>query len=239
MLVTVIGRGHSGTRAISHTLSASGVYMGEPLNVSGDLLPPEAMYEACRVMARYVVYKGGLEWDFSQLYTMEIDPAFTRLIEDYLTSVLKSSSKDKGWKIPETTLAYPWIARMFPEAKFIHWVRDPRDCILGSHVTDDLHTFGIDYPDTNGDVRLQRAYSWKYQREIMKAVPDPASVTRVRFEDMVLDQDNTLEKLSVFLGIGLAKIEMRAGPVGRWKTDGGVHMYDFFEPDMDENGYEY
>ena len=54
MLVTVIGRGHSGTRAMSHTLSASGVYMGDQLNGSGDLLPPEAMYAACRIIARHV-----------------------------------------------------------------------------------------------------------------------------------------------------------------------------------------
>ena len=33
MLITIIGRGHSGTRSISHPLSASGVYMGEPLNL--------------------------------------------------------------------------------------------------------------------------------------------------------------------------------------------------------------
>ena len=44
VLTTIIGRGHSGTRAMSHTLSASGVWMGEPLNGSGDLLPPQAMY---------------------------------------------------------------------------------------------------------------------------------------------------------------------------------------------------
>ena len=57
-IITVIGRGHSGTRAMSHTLSASGVFMGEPLNKSGDLLPPEAMYDACRVLARYVQLEG-------------------------------------------------------------------------------------------------------------------------------------------------------------------------------------
>lgn len=39
MLVTVIGRGHSGTRAMSQTLSESGVYMGEPLNTSSESLP--------------------------------------------------------------------------------------------------------------------------------------------------------------------------------------------------------
>ena len=44
MLVTVIGRGHSGTRAMSNTLAASGVWMGEPLNGSWDLIPPESMH---------------------------------------------------------------------------------------------------------------------------------------------------------------------------------------------------
>ena len=54
MTITVIGRGHSGTRAMSHTLSASGVYMGAQINKSGDLVPAEDMYEACRIMARHV-----------------------------------------------------------------------------------------------------------------------------------------------------------------------------------------
>ena len=237
MLITVIGRGHSGTRSMSHTLSASGVYMGEPLNGSGDLLPPDSMYEACRVMAKYVVYKGNLEWDFSKLFTMDIDPAFERLITDYLTTVLHSDAENRGWKIPETTLVYPWILRMFPDIKYIHWVRDPRDCILSGHVTDDLETFGIHYDKTD-DIRHNRAVSWKYQREIMKATPIPANVIHVRFEDMVFDQENTLDRIGRFLGIKLAKIEMRPDSVGRYKTDTGIHMFDFFREDMEECGYE-
>ena len=51
-MVTVIGRGHSGTRAISNTLSESGFYMGEPLNGSWDLVPPEKMYEAAREIGK-------------------------------------------------------------------------------------------------------------------------------------------------------------------------------------------
>ena len=240
MMVTVIGRGHSGTRSMSHTLSESGVFMGEPLNESGDLIPPESMYEACRVMAKHVVYKGGLEWDFSKLFTMEIDKSFIRLIDDFLSSVISSGSTHKGWKIPETTLVYPWITRLFPDINYIHWIRDPRDSILAPHVTDDLHDFGIEYPKTDeDDIRLKRAYSWKYQREIMKATPDPGKMIIIRFEDMVLDQDNTLKKLSNFLGIDLKKIEMRKDPVGRWKKDEGIHMYDFFKPEMDELNYEY
>lgn len=237
MMITIIGRGHSGTRAISHTLSKSGVFMGDPQNGSGDLLPPQKMYEACRVLAKYVKHRGGLDWDFSKVLSMEPVPEFTRLIEEYLASVLGSNSEAKGWKIPETTLVYPWIIKMFPDIKYIHWVRDPRDCILGSHLTDDLHDFGIDYPETD-DIREKRAYSWKYQRELMKATPDPENLIKIRFEDMVNSQDEVLKRLEGYLGIKMAKIEMRPDSVGRWKGETGRYMYDFFAEDMAECGYE-
>jgi hypothetical protein len=236
MLITVIGRGHSGTRAMSHTLSASGVYMGEPLNGSGDLLPPQKMYEACRVFAQFVDYKGGLEWDFSRALNMEPTPEFKKLIGDYLVTVLGSRSEYKGWKIPETTLVYPWILKMFPDIRYISWVRDPRDCILNHHFTDNLHDVGIDYPETQ-DIREMRAYSWKYQREIMKATPAPEYSLSLRFEDMVFKQGETLKKLEDFLGIKMAEIEMRTDSVGRYKTAEGKYMFDFFEEDMRECGY--
>lgn len=237
MMVTVIGRGHSGTRAMSHTLSESGVFMGAHLNKSGDLIPAEDMYEACRVMAKYVEYKGGLTWDFARLHTMKIDPAFTRLVESFLSSVLSSDAEFKGWKLPETTLVYPWIVRMFPDIRYIHWVRDPRDCILNAHLTDDLTDFGIKYEKTD-DVRKNRAISWKYQREIVKSTPAPKQTISVRFEDMVFDQDATLNRLEAFLGIPLTKIPMRTDSVGRYKTDDGTHMFPFFEAEMNTCGYK-
>lgn len=235
-MITIIGRGHSGTRAISHTLSKSGVYMGDKLNKSGDLIPPDDMYEACRVMAKYVTHLGGLNWDFSRLHTMPIDPAFTRLIESYLGSVLSSNAPRKGWKIPETTLVYPWIVRMFPDIKYIMWVRDPRDCILGGHVTDDISDFGVTYDKTD-DIRLQRAISWKYQREIIKATPRPANIFKVRLEDFVLKQEDTLEQLKQYLGFPLAKVPVKPEVIGRWKTDTDIHAFEFFKKDLLEEGY--
>ncbi|MGI6208272.1 MAG: sulfotransferase family protein [Anaerolineae bacterium] len=236
-LITIIGRGHGGTRAMSHTLAASGVFMGTPQNRSGDLLPPWDMYEACRVMARYVDWKGDLGWDWSALPEMDIPEEFTSLIRSYLRSVLASDATHKGWKIPETTLVFPWIARMFPEAKYIHWVRDPRDSILAAHKTDDLRDFGIQYPLTD-DVRRRRAISWKYQDDLVRATPKPENWISVRFEDFVLRQDETLERLSDYLGIKLAKIRVMPEAVGRWRTDTGVHRFDFLEPAMREYGYE-
>jgi hypothetical protein len=236
-LITIIGRGHSGTRAISHTLSASGVFMGEPLNVSGDLLPPENMYDACRVLAPFVDWKGGLVWNWDRLRTMDIPPEFTHLIAEYLVSVRQSETEHKGWKIPETTLVYPWIQRLFPEIRYIFWIRNPRDCILGEHLTDDLRDFGIAYP-VSEDIRLQRAISWKYQYDLVKAMPKPKHWIEVRLEDFVLNQEETLARIEGFLGIPLARIPVNADAVGRWKLDEGVNYFDFFEPAMREYGYE-
>ena len=234
--IIVIGRGHSGTRAISHTLTESGVFMGDKLNKSGDLVPPDDLYAACRVMARHVVYRGGLQWDFSRLHTMPIDPEFAGLVESYLSSVLASDAQRKGWKLPETTLVYPWIVRMFPDAQYIHWVRDPRDSIIGGHMTDDLGDFGVPYEKTD-DVRRMRAISWKYQREIVKATPEPKNSIQIRFEDFVLKQDETLEKLEHYLGFPLVKIPVRTDPVGRWKRDKGSHNFEFFREELLELGY--
>ncbi|OGV63682.1 MAG: hypothetical protein A2498_11655 [Lentisphaerae bacterium RIFOXYC12_FULL_60_16] len=237
MMVTIIGRGHSGTRAISHTLSASGVFMGEPLNESGDLIPAEAMYDACRIVGPRVEWNGGLNWDFKALHQGTIPDSFVKLIDTFLASVRKSPAEHKGWKIPETTLCYPWIRRLFPEMKYIFWIRNPRDCIIGGHVTDDLRDFSIAYPETP-DERRRRAISWKYQYDLVKATPPARQWIEVRFEDFVLRQEETLTRLEKFLGIKLARIPVRPDSIARWTTDTGTNYFDFFEPAMKQYGYE-
>lgn len=260
-MITIIGRGHGGTRAISHTLQASGVYMGHPLNVSGDLLPPDDMYDACRIMSQHVKWLGGLQWDFSTLHTMPIPQDFTERIERYLANVLDASAPNKGWKIPETTLVFPWIVRLYPEINYIHWVRNPRDNILARHLTDDLADFGIEYPDAatflheayptlakaaeaNGPeelaelvLRLQRAISWQYQYAIVNATPKPAHWLRVRFEDFVLNQQATLQNITDFLKLPLAAIPVRPDSVGRYGSANGVSYFDFLGEGMRELGY--
>lgn len=234
--ITIIGRGHSGTRAISHALTASGVFMGSELNESGDLVPPQPLYEACRIFSRCVEHKGGVEWDFSRANAMAPDPAFVRLVEEYLGSVLESDAPHKGWKLPETTLIFPWIVKMFPENHYIYWHRDPRDSILGSHITDDLADFGVAYEQTE-DSFLKRAVSWKYQAAIMRATPPPRRVLRVRFEDYVLEQDRTLRELERFLGFPVARLPVRAEAVGRWRTSRERFDYDFLREELRSLGY--
>jgi hypothetical protein len=236
-LITIIGRGHSGTRAMSHTLSASDVFMGSPLNESGDLLPPEAMYDACRVFARHVRWLGGLQWDWSKLHEMDVDQEFISLIETYLVSVHSSTNIHKGWKIPETTLVFPWITRLFPDVRYIFWIRNPRDSIIGEHLTDDLNDFAIQYPPTD-NVRLRRAISWKYQYDLVRSTPKPKYWLEVRFEDFVLDQERTLTNVEDFLGVKLARIPVNPEAVERWRKDDGENYFSFFAPAMQEYGYE-
>ena len=110
-LITIIGRGHSGTRAMSHTLSQSGVYMGDTLNKSGDLLPPEQMlWRPGRVLARHVVLQGPtLKWGLLQAPTRcPFDPEFTRLIESYLCSVSAEPRRGpRAGRFPRRRLVFP------------------------------------------------------------------------------------------------------------------------------------
>ncbi|MBO4345871.1 MAG: hypothetical protein J5833_08940, partial [Victivallales bacterium] len=88
-LITIIGRGHSATRAMSNTLAASGVYMGEPLNKSWDLIPPQDMYDACRIFSKYVDWTPAaspaadsleghsFNWSWQRAYDAEVPEAFT------------------------------------------------------------------------------------------------------------------------------------------------------------------
>ena len=89
------------------------------------------------------------------------------------------------------------------------------------------------------DVLMQRAISWKYQRDIVRATPAPKKRIEVRFEDFVLNQDAVLAQLHSFLGMPMAKIIVRPETVGRWKTsDVDFSRFDhLFRHDMIEQGY--
>lgn len=238
-ITTIIGRGHSGTRLPAQTLEASGVYMGSNHNGSDDLMPPEDLYEAARIVGRLVVHLGGNRWDFAPVLDAPVDPAFVRLVESYLADVLASESAHVGWKLPETVLTYPWLTRVFPEARFIHWVRDPRDCVLDRHITDDLAEWDVAWEPT-GDVHVDRATSWRYQRAIVRATPPPRHAIQVRFEDFVLDQEATLARLGAFVGLPLATVAVRPDAVARWRRSPEVAeaLQEHVADELDDLGYE-
>ena len=72
----------------------------------------------------------------------------------------------------------------------------------------------------------------------MKATPLPASTLLVRFEDFVLKQEHTLQRLEEFLGFPLGRIIVRPDAIERWKTADGPYDFDFLQEALAENGYE-
>jgi SAM-dependent methyltransferase len=86
-------------------------------------------------------------------------------------------------------LAYQW----FPEARFIHIVRDGRDIAL-SHET-------MPYGVAN---TLEAAEKWRHRLTVnlkMGAILGTKNYLVVRYEDLVLDTEKVLRKLCDFIGI--------------------------------------
>jgi hypothetical protein len=141
---------------------------------------------------------------------------------------------------------------MFPDIKYIYWVRNPRDNILARHVTDDLGDFDVPQPDAAQLLqerypalrgrcrarrkqqeellwRMRRALSWHYQHAIVAATPKPANWLVVRFEDFMNQQEATLARLEAYLGIPLGRIIVRREAVGRYDRAEGASYFDFLE----------
>lgn len=208
MLVIVIGRGAGGTRLISHALSKSGVHMG-PTNESGDMIPPERMYEAVRLAGKLVTQTGHLQWDFSKLLAEDPPEKFRSLVKEYLAPI--QGTDPRGWKLPETLLAFPWITKMFPDAKYIYWTRHPSIALFKAHLTDKLQRFGAPGSPLyalHQDPQRDRLESWVYQASLVGVTPKPTHFLQVHYEDFVTNQSAELERISSFLGLDVKPVEI-------------------------------
>ncbi len=231
-VAAIIGRGHSGTRLAAQTLAASGFYMGDRHNDSDDLIPIEPAYEAARIAGTYVEELGALSWNFDRLFTEPVPDDWTAAMSEYLRSIAESDAPLRAWKLPEMVLSFPFLARSMPDVHYILWVRDPRDCILKKHATDDLARFNVPCshrPAVLGHPEYgPRIQSWVYQYRIMmetvlrlnRGHAIPTRMATVRFEDMVEQQRYQVSDLGEFLGTPVSTVPVRAKSVGRWKTMG-------------------
>ena len=238
-MVIIIGRGHSGTRVISQLLYNNGFVTGQ-INSCYDLIPPEEMYCAAKLFSNKVRLVGDYEWDFN---VGKVSLMFEKLVNMYL-NCLKEQSGARYFKLPETTLCYPWIVNMFPHAKFIHWIRDPRD--LGEHLTDDFHRWRMPVPHRllqpwleKGieSTRIWSAISCKYQWDIVENTPRPKTFLRIRYEDFCTNQQAELHRLEEYLGQELNPVKVRKDRIGKWKKDEDHYEFPFWSSMLKQAGY--
>jgi protein-tyrosine sulfotransferase len=173
-------------------------------------------------------------------------PDRARFIDEFRVLCLDNTGKSL-WidKTARNVHRFSWINRHFPNAKVIHMIRDGRDvvCSLRSHrkrrVTDGkLELTGYRMPLENAALR------WVQDVSVGLQLRGNRNYVEVRYEQLVLDTENTLRDLCVELGVDFEPEMLRfhelKGPlrdplkfpqnleatmplyptaIGRWKTD--------------------
>lgn len=236
-MIIVVGRGHSGTRVASRLLCRNGVSTGR-LNRSGDMIPGQAMYEAVEIYLERVDYVGNYQWDFSRANASTVPESFEQKVYEYLDPI-QGVPEPKFFKIPESNLCYPWLVRMFPEADFIYWVRDPRDA--RPHNSDTVRPWLVrsGFDRSLIDTPLLVAASWKFQYDLVNSVPRPKSFMSIRYEDFCLEQGREVSRLSAFLRMDLERLpNVHTNGVYKWKQRPAHQTFHFLEPAIRELGYE-
>jgi hypothetical protein len=133
-------------------------------------------YELCRTHD----WPGVLEGLFHYVHTLEI-PDAPRPWESILW----------GDKTPVYMVEIPLLAELFPRARFVHIIRDPRDCCLSTE-------------RTWGDSPLRTAQHWADRIRACRAAGRGLGAGRyheLRYEDLVSDVRGELERVFAFLGV--------------------------------------
>ena len=228
-VICIIGKGHSGTRFLANTLQSSGVYMGEELNPSMDKGPYHTFFDIMDMPVNYVSPKINLpcnsEWNFSKMLTESIPLDFIDKFKNYMGDIENYTGELAGWKLTENNLIYPWMVRLYPDWYYIHLVRDVRDSFSRPEHADTLkHTYLFNIPsyipvrnkNTPPENHMISALNWKYHLDIVKSIP-VKNYMRIKLEDLVINQDEEIDKLSNFLGFQIEKLPTRKEVVESWR----------------------
>jgi len=200
--VVLLGRGHSGTRVLAWMCVHLGVKLGTSSpHMEGD--PDDVAFtNKIKALAAH-----NLDVNSPDQVRDSALRRFMSAVSAYYKGLGRPTGM-WGWKFPETYLIAPYVARTFPEAMYLHLVRDGRDVAFKTHLTDNpRHRVGravlsacnaLGLPD-----HLRAAASWAYQVDrfdAFRAQLPASNVMDIRFEDLCTLPRQTAERLSAFLG---------------------------------------
>ncbi len=147
-------------------------------------------------------------------------------------------------KTPSYVLIFPLLRTLFPDARFLHCLRDPRDTARS-----------IAGRPWGPDTITEAGQYWAHQVEkgIRFGNEHPGQTAVVRYEDLVLQPGRTLSNLLAWLGLeagghALAGAyfsgaqEPHAARIGAWKNhltaEEAAFFTEHFAPLMQRYGYE-
>lgn len=201
-----MSRGRSGTRVVAWTCNHLGLCFGSSAwrRPSGD--PTDARFTRAIMQ---VALASHAATRCEQVRASDLEH-FQRAAFAFHRR-LRPGARGWGWKFPETYLIGPVVLRAFPNARFIHLVRDGRDVAFKQHLTDDLAwpitrqlLRGTDY--RNRPRHLNAAVSWARQVEQFEAFKSeipPAQLLELRFEALCQAPLAAGARIASFLGLPL------------------------------------
>jgi Sulfotransferase family len=208
--VIVFNKSHSGSRLLAQLLEGSGFYLGADMPSSRDSLDVLRLVE-------YVV--GNYYPDYGRLFRSE-DSVLFALIREVFARHLKSYPGGRwGWKLCETGFILPLLDEVFPDALYLHLLRDGRDVAFSNHIaprdpfwrkvyfnTDRIKSWrGLPLSRTTYRLLspLYNARHWSNSVIIGRAFGSMLGTRylEVRYEDLVLSFRETSLGLLQFLGV--------------------------------------
>lgn len=98
------------------------------------------------------------------------------------------------------------IRKVIPEAQFIWITRDGRDVAISQ---EKLNWVNPPYPFTSRESRLHYACAqWAYLQRIKKAYSNDHDILGVRFEDLLNDPEDAVQKITEFVSIGSESVDL-------------------------------
>lgn len=183
-----------------------------------------------------------VEWDLPEKDITELmarSPNIIRFVESFFRQFAEREGKPR-WadKTPRNVRALPRILSAFPNAVFVHVVRDGRDvaCSLRNHPKVGIRN-GKFVPVHNNRPIEECAGRWLNDTSLGLAFRGHPRCFELRYERMITDTENAVRELCEFLGEDYspqllvpsgaeaaannpdADREIRPGSLSRWKRD--------------------
>ena len=205
--VILLSRGGSGSRLLSTLAGDLGVFRGNDVNLSGDSIEMvEAVYRGV-----FSTYQRRVAWQRDQIVP-RLRAHAARMLGKRVPSGLW------GFKLPESLLILPALDRAFPNARFVHLIRDPlATCLRRTHLTARFdnaigrtairaaydHCGRAITEALDDSPALHMAYTTRHQIEIARAHARTHLAGRyleIRFEDLLADPSAERQRVADWLG---------------------------------------
>ncbi len=158
--VVVFCKSHSGSRLLAQMIEGAGIDMGAHQNESSDSLDLLRLVQ--HLVERYYP-------DYGALWDREAGDPELALTAELIREVFADHLRDSwrpgarwGWKLCESLYILPVIDFLFPEARYIHLIRDGRDVAFCDHTPADTPFWKKIYFNTDR-MAVWRSYRLNHQ----------------------------------------------------------------------------